>query len=102
LAAVAWQQQGTPLVVADLRTVGLPVLAAVRGEIRRRVENGERVLIATRCLSKSPAASTIVRDADLALLCIAVGLTTRKSILDTIKEVGKQRILGTIMVHSER
>jgi hypothetical protein len=96
LAAVAWQQRGTPLVVADIQTIELGVLSAVREELRRRILGGERVLIASRSLSESPAAATIAREADGVILCVSLGGTKRKAIASAIRELGKQRIVGTL------
>ena len=45
LAAVAWQQRGARIIVADLRSIALPALSAARLELRRHVEAGERVVI---------------------------------------------------------
>lgn len=102
LAAVAWQQQGAKVVVADLRTVPLRVLSAVRGELRQRVNGGERILIAMRSLDRSPATATIAREADKAILCIDSGYTRKMRIREMVGELGRQHLLGTILVHQDK
>ena len=100
LAAIAWQQRSHVVVVADIRTIGLPVLSAVRTELRRRISSGERVLIATGSLLQSPAAATIAREADGAVICITLGKSRRKSVDSIIKEIGRNRIIGSITLKS--
>lgn len=100
LASIAWQQRSQAVVVADIRTIALPALSAVREELRRRTSNGERVLIATGSLSQSPAAATIAREADGIVICIVLGKSKRKSIDSIIKGFGKNKIIGTITLRS--
>lgn len=99
-AAVGWQQRGTPLVVADLRSIGLATLAAARGEIRRRVDGGDRLLIAAAALDKNPTSATIARDADKSVLCVYAGKSARSQVKAALKELGAQRCLGAIMIRA--
>jgi hypothetical protein len=96
LAEVAWQQRGHSVVVADIGSITLPMLSAIRDELRYRVARGERILIAARSVFESPATATIAREADGVVLCVELGKTKRKSVADTIKQIGKNRIIGTI------
>jgi len=100
LATVAWQQRGHSVVVADIRTISLPALSAVRDELRHRIASGERVLIASRSLRENPVAATIAREADGVVLCIAMGKTRSKTVTRAIEEIGKNRIIGTISLKS--
>lgn len=100
LAAVAWQQRGASVIVADMRMVPLTALRAARDELRRRVEHGERVLIAMRSLAQSPTTSTIAREADKALVCVFAGQSSRAQVRSTIREIGIHRCLGSILIHS--
>ena len=102
LAEVAWQQRGHSVVVADIQTIALPVLSAIRDELRRRLSSGERVLIASRSLRERPVAATIAREADGVILCVTLGKATRKSVAEAIAEIGKGRIIGTISLKSSR
>jgi hypothetical protein len=98
LASVAWQQRGTPLVVADLREIGLPALAAARTELRRRAENGERMLIAVSSFERNPTTAALVREADKVIICVYLGHTMRAHVREAIRELGPQRCLGTIIL----
>ena len=101
LAAVAWHQRGAPVIVADLRSIALPALAAARTELRRRIEHGERVLIGMNSLDVSPTSATLSRDADKAVLCVILGRTTRRHLRNAIRELGSQRCLGSILIRTK-
>ena len=97
LAAVAWHQRSTPVIVADLRNLNLAGLAAARSEIRRRVEVGERVLIGMNSINGNPTSSAVAREADRVILCVHLGLTLRSQLKQTIRELGTQNCLGSIL-----
>jgi hypothetical protein len=98
LAAVAWQQRGARIIVADLRTIGLPTLAAAKAELRRHVDAGTRVMIATRSLDANPITAAIARDADRAVLCVHLGLASTSQISSAVRQLGRQRFLGAVMI----
>jgi hypothetical protein len=98
LASVAWQQRGTPLVIADLREIRLSALGAAKEELRRRISIGERVLIAVHSIEKNPTTETLLREADKAVLCIHSGRSIRAHIRNAVRAMGPQRCLGAILV----
>jgi hypothetical protein len=98
LASVAWQQRGNPVIVADLRTITLAALPAVRTETRNRIDSGNRILMAVRSLDESPISATLARDADKAVLCVYPGQTMAAHVRHAIKELGLQRYLGAILI----
>lgn len=100
LAAVAWFQCGTSIVVADLRSAMLNVVSSVQEELRLRVQQGEQVLIALGTIDDNPATLPIVREADKVLLCVELGRTKSSQVRDAVQRVGKQRFLGTVLVQS--
>jgi len=100
LASVAWQQRGTPLVIADLRQIALQSLAAARAELRRRSAGGERIIIAVNSLETNPTTASLVREVDKAVLCVYLGHTSRSQVKNAIRELGAQRCLGSIVVRS--
>lgn len=100
LATVGWHQRGCPLIVADLRTVGISALLPVRNEIRQRVRNGDRILIAAGGLHQNPITASIAREADRAILCVSAGCTARAQVREAVRELGAQRCLGTLMTHA--
>ena len=101
LAAVAWHQRSTRVIVADLRTLNLPALTAARNEIRRRVDGGERVLICMNSLDQNPTSATIAREADKVVICTYLGVTVRSEVKRLMVEVGAQRCLGSIVVNMD-
>ncbi|HEY5957537.1 MAG TPA: hypothetical protein VIV60_13315 [Polyangiaceae bacterium] len=96
LAAVAWEQHGSSVIVADIRSIALAALSAVREETQQRKAKGERVLFACRSLNENPVAATVAREADGIVLCIVLGKSRLKSVTEAIKEIGQERIIGTI------
>jgi hypothetical protein len=98
LAAVAWQQRGARIIVADLRSIALPALSAARLELRRHVEAGERVVIALQSVEASPTTATIARDADKSLLCVHLGMATASHVRNAVKLLGRQRFVGAVML----
>ena len=102
LASVAWQQTGASLIVADMRAVALRSLAAVKSELRRRTERGERMLVALRSLDKNPTTATLVRELDKAVICVYLEHSSRADVQKTVRELGPQRCLGSIVVRSNR
>jgi len=100
LAAVAWHQRSSPVVVADLRTIGLTALANARGELRRRIDSGTRILIAMQSLDKSAIAATLAREADKVLLCVHLEHTYVAQVKNAIRELGAPRFLGSIIIRT--
>lgn len=98
LAAVAWHQRGTSVIVADLRTIGLRTLAAAREELCRRVDGGDRVLIGLNSLEINPTSATIARDADKVVLSVFLGRTLRAHVRNAVRELGVQRCLGSVLI----
>jgi hypothetical protein len=98
LAAISWQQRGMPLVVANLQSIRLSALAATREELRRRMNAGDRILIAAESFDRNPTMATIAREADKAVVCVYLGHSSRTHVRNAIRELGEQRCLGTIIV----
>jgi hypothetical protein len=100
LASVAWQQRGTPLVIADLREIRLASLAAAKAELRRHIVSGERVLIAVHSVDKNPTTEPLLKESDKTVLCIHKGLTKMSHVKNAVRVVGAQRCLGAILFDS--
>ena len=101
LAAVACQQRGSPLVVADLRSVDLPILDAVRAEVEARTAAAP-ILMAVPAFDESPVALAIARAADKAVLCVGLGTTLASQARKTIQQLGHDRFLGTVTLRLKR
>jgi hypothetical protein len=100
LAHVAWAYRGQPSCVFDLRDLGLRLADYQMREVQAQVEAGASVLIALRSTSENPTAVPIARQADAVVLCIGMGETRFKSAERTIAEVGRDRVLGSIIVRA--
>jgi hypothetical protein len=98
LAHVAWAYRGQPSCVFDLRDLGLRLADYQMREVQAQVDAGTRVLIALRSTSENPTAVPIARQADAVVLCIGMGETRFKAAERTITEVGRDRVLGSIVI----
>lgn len=101
LAHVAWAYRGQPSCVFDLRDLGLRLADYQMREVHAQVEAGTRVMIALRSTSENPTAVPIARQADAVVLCIGMGETRFKAAERTIAEVGRDRVLGSIIVRGQ-
>jgi hypothetical protein len=101
LAQVAWAYRGQPSCVFDLRDLGLRLADYQMREVQAQVDAGTRVMIALRSTSENPTAVPIARQADAVVLCIGMGDTRFKSAEKTIAEVGRDRVLGSIIVRGQ-
>jgi hypothetical protein len=100
LARVAWAYRGQPSCVFDLRDLGLRLADYQMREVRAQVEAGASVIVALRSTSENPTAVPVARQADAVVLCIGMGQTRLKSAERTIAEVGRDRVLGSIIVRA--
>jgi hypothetical protein len=98
LAQIAWCYRGQPACVFDLRDLSLRLAEYQTREIHAQADAGARVLVALRSLAENPTALLVAKEADAVILCIALGETEIKSAESTIAEVGRSRVLGTILV----
>jgi len=102
LARVAWAYRGRPSCVFDLRDLSLRLADYQLREVEAQVAAGNRVFIALRAASENPTAIPIARKADAVVLCVRLGQTQFKSVERTIAEVGRDRILGSIVVRDPK
>jgi hypothetical protein len=98
LAQAAWAYRGQPSCVFDLRDLSLRLAGHQMHEVRAQIEAGASALIALRATSENPTAVPVARQADAVILCIGMGETRLKSAERTINEVGRERVLGSIVV----
>jgi hypothetical protein len=100
LAHAAWSYRGHPSCVFDLRDLGLRLAAHQMREVRMQIDAGVSVLIALRATSENPTAVAVARQADAVVLCIRMGETRLKSAERTIAEIGRDHVLGSIVVRA--
>jgi hypothetical protein len=98
LAQIAWCYRGQPSCVFDLRDLSLRLAEYQVREAQAQVEAGARVLVALRSIAENPTALLIAREMDAVVLCIQLGKTELKAAAQAIAEIGRDRVLGTILV----
>ncbi len=100
LAQAAWAYRGQPSCVFDLRDLSLRLAGHQMHEVRAQIESGASALIALRSTSENPTAVPVARQADAVILCIGMGQTRLKSAERTLGEIGRDRVLGSIVVRA--
>ncbi len=98
IAQLAWRYRGQPSSVCDLRDLSIRLIDYEVQEMRAQVESGMRLVVALRSIFENPTATSIARQTDAVLLCIALGETDLKSAEETIAAVGRDRVLGSIIL----
>ncbi len=101
-SAAGLRQRGESIGVADLRDVSLPNVRGHIEVVRWHISRGERVIIALRSCLENAATVPIVRIADCAILCVALGATRVAEASATIEQVGRDRFMGTVIVPPSR
>jgi hypothetical protein len=97
-SAAGLRQRGESIGVADLRDVSLPNVRGHIEVVRWHINRGERVIIALRSCFENAATIPIVRVADCAILCVALGATLVAEASATIEQAGRDRFMGTVIV----
>ena len=98
LAQIAWCYRGEPTNVLDLRDVSLRLAEYQVSEAQAQADTGVRVLFGLRSIVENPASALVARASDAAVLCVQLGATRLKQAMQTIEEVGRDRVLGTVLV----
>jgi hypothetical protein len=98
LAQIAWCYRGEPTTVLDLRDVSLRLAEYQTQEAQAQADSGVRVLVGLRSIVENPAAALVAQASDATLLCVELGRTNLHAAIQTIEEVGRERILGTVLV----
>lgn len=101
LARIAWWYAGEPTAVIDLRFLSLRLLNHQIADIRQQVALGDRVFVALLSQDENPTAVPIARAVDAVVLGVVLGTTTVRAAKATIDAVGRDRFLGSILVHPE-
>jgi hypothetical protein len=98
LAKIAWWYRGEPSCVIDLRDASLRLVEFQVQELMSQVQAGQRVIVALRSTIENPTAVPLARAADAVILCVKLGETALKVAEKTIDEIGRDRVLGCIVV----
>jgi hypothetical protein len=100
-SALGFRDRGESIGVADLRDVPSPNLRGPVEIIRWHVRRGERVILALSPCSSSAATVPLVRAADCAILCVALGATRITEANETVEQVGGDAFIGTVLVRPD-
>jgi hypothetical protein len=98
IAQLAWRYRGQPSSVCDLRDLSIRLIDYEVQEMRAQVESGARLVVALRSIFENPTATAIARQTDAVLICIALAETNIKAAEETIAAVGRDRVLGSILL----
>jgi hypothetical protein len=102
LAKLAWWYRGQPSCVFDLRDLRLRLVEYHEREVTTQVNLGQCVVIALRSVFENPTTVPMARSADAVVLCVALGKTALKAAEQTLTEVGRDRVIGSIVVGRRR
>jgi hypothetical protein len=90
---------GESIGVFDFRDVRgckvVDALAAAFGQMRP----GDRMVFAARSISENLATIPLARATDGAVLCVSIGSTSIRCVEETIAQIGKERFLGSLVIH---
>jgi hypothetical protein len=95
-------QHGESIDLADVRDVPLNRVSAVLAVARSLVDRGDRVVFATRSIQENIAAVSCARAADCVVLCVSLGTTSIGLVEETIRLIGKESFLGSILLHPSK
>ena len=98
IAQLAWRYRGQPSSVCDLRDLSIRLIDYEVQEMRAQIESGTRLVVALRSIFENPTATAIARQTDAVLLCVAIGETNLKAAEETIAAVGRDRMLGSLVL----
>jgi hypothetical protein len=98
LAKLAWWYRGQPSCIFDFRDLSMRLVEYHQRDVRAQVETGVCVFIALRSTFENPSAIPMARSADAVVLGVELGRSNMKVAERTIAEVGRERILGAIVV----
>ncbi len=98
LAQLAWRYRGQPSGVCDLRDLSMRLIDYQVQEMHDQLSAGTRLVVALRSMFDNPTAIPMAKQTDAVLLCIALGETNFKAAEETIAAVGRDRVLGSIVL----
>jgi hypothetical protein len=98
IAQLAWRYRGQPSSVFDLRDLSMRLLDYEVQEMRTQIDTGMRLVVPLRSIFENPTAGPIAKQTDAVLLCIALGETNFRSAEETIAAVGRERVIGAIVL----
>jgi hypothetical protein len=101
LAKLEWWYRGRPSSVFDLRDLSMRLVEYHQQEVRAQVDSGACVIIALRPTHENPTAIPVARSVDAVVLCIDLGNAGFKAAEQTLAEVGRDRVIGAIVMKDQ-
>jgi hypothetical protein len=98
LVQLAWRYRGQPAGLCDLRDMSMRLVDYQVQEMRAQIDEGRRLVVALRSIFENPTATLVAKQTDAILLCIALGETHLKAAEQTIAAVGRDRVLGSLVL----
>ena len=102
LAQLAWRYRGEPSGVCDLRDLSMRLIDYQAAELRSQVASGMRLVVSLRSVFENPTSAPIARETDAVVVCIALGETKFKQVEETLAAVGRERVVGSIVLRPKR
>lgn len=102
IAQLAWRYRGEPSNVYDLRDLTMRLVDYQVREMRTQVEEGVRLVVALRSMFENPTAPPIAKQTDAVIVCVALDQTSFKAAQLTIDAVGRERVLGAIVLRPRK
>jgi hypothetical protein len=102
LAQLAWRYRGQPSGVCDLRDLTMRLIDYQAEELRTQIATGVRLVVALRSIFENPTSAPIAKETDAVVLAIALGETKFKEVEETLAAVGRDRVLGSIVLRPRR
>lgn len=102
LAQLAWRYRGQPSAVYDLRDLSMRLTDYHVQELRAQVAAGIRLVVSLRSVFENPTSARLAKQTDGVLVCIALGETKVAEAEETIAAVGRDRVIGSIILRHRR
>jgi hypothetical protein len=98
IAKLVWWYHGQASCVFDLRDLSFRLVEYHRREVHTQAAAGARVVMALRPMGDNPTTVPMAQSADAVILCVDLGKAHLKDAAQTLTAVGRDRILGAIVL----
>jgi len=98
LAKISWSYRGLPSAVLDFRELTLRMAEHQLRELKEQIAFGDRVIIALSSVAQNPTTLAVASVTDAAVLCMRLGKSEIRADNAAIKEIGRDKFLGSILV----
>ena len=101
LVDLARDEAGEDATVLDLRDVKLRVVESEKARIEEHRTKSGLLVVALSSPDRSPAGLALARAADAAVIVVRVGETPVKTVARAADEIGRDKVLGAVVVTSK-